>query len=49
MAPKHKTASLAKITSQTKGKDVKARPRYFSPKIGLGKGPELIGPRIRRD
>jgi hypothetical protein len=48
MAPKHKTASPAKITSQAKGKDGKVRPRYFSPKVGLGKGPEPIGPRIRK-
>jgi hypothetical protein len=48
MAPKHKTVSPAKIASQAKGKDAKARPRYFSPKVELGKGREPIGPRIRR-
>ena len=48
MAPKHKAVSPAKITSEAKGKDVKVRPRYFSPKIELSKGRESIGPRIRK-
>jgi hypothetical protein len=41
--------SPARMISQGKGKDVNARPRYFSPKVEWKKRREAIEPRIRKD